>query len=67
MIINYGINRRRPGSKRKRDIECKNETLEIDGIDFDDNEVHKRIRAEIRGKHPGWSLTGYALDRSKPL
>lgn len=72
--INYGVNRRRPGGKSKRDIEHKNGKLEVLGYaeadwDTDDedkgNEVHSAIRAAIVAANQGWAITGYAVIRKQ--
>lgn len=58
--INYGINRRRPRSRRKTDIEHKCGKLVISGS-WGNDETHRQIRTLIAQKNPGWLLTGYCL------
>ena len=58
--INYGINRRRPGSPRKTDIEHKNGKMTITGR-WDSDETHRQIRSMICENNPGWLITGYCL------
>lgn len=62
MKISYGINRRIPGSKRRRDIEHRNGSLEARG-DWGDDAFHRRIIKRIQQKHPGWLVTGFCRAR----
>ena len=58
--IRYGINKKRefgPG------IEHKQGTMEI-GLNqenWENDRLQLAIRDHIRGRHPGWSITGYCI------
>lgn len=60
MKINYGIHRRsdKPGARRR--LEHRNHQLEMDG-DWNRQTFHGQIKQRIHRKHPGWSITGYAI------
>lgn len=57
MKINYGINRKITGKR----LQHENHSFNLNGS-WDDEEFHDRIRDEIKRKHPGWSITGYAYE-----
>ena len=61
ITLRYGINRRRPGSRRKTNLQHENHTIELEGIDFFAAGAHGEIIKSIQEKHPGWAVTGYAL------
>lgn len=56
MQINYGINRK----KAKGGIEHQNHKMVLPQLDWEDDSTQKQIMSQIREKHPGWSVTGYA-------
>lgn len=60
MKINYGINRRCgvPGDRKR--MKHKNGHLNMEG-DWENQTFHGQIRQEIQQRHPGWSITGYAV------
>jgi hypothetical protein len=62
--ITYGINRRRPGRRRKSDIEHSQGEIWITGT-WGDDATHSAIRAAIYRANPGWQITGYC--NSTPL
>lgn len=59
-IIRYGINRRRPGSRSKKNIEHRNFSMTLEGIEWNDEGI-SAIREEILRRHPGWCITGYLI------
>ncbi len=60
ITIRYGINRPRGPRKRDGRDHQSHGPIEVDGV-WGDDDTHTRIRAEIRKRHPGWMVTGYAL------
>lgn len=63
MKINYGVNRRRESGGTPK-YEHKNGKLNLPQYtdsDWEKDEVQQKIREIIRGKHPGWLITGYGL------
>ena len=61
MKIRYGVNRRRPNGKGKRDIEYKNNVMELIGVEWEDKNAHQKIKEAIYKNYPGWSIRGYCL------
>jgi len=61
MKIRYGVCRKRPNGKGKRDIEHENHGMELPDVQWEYKEDHIKIRKAIYAKHPGWSIHGYAL------
>ena len=60
ITVNYGLNLRLKGKRKKR--QHKN----CQGVQLDLKETqHKKIRAAIRAKHPGWILEGYVIVGAK--
>lgn len=59
MYYNIVLSRRRPGSRRKDDIELKQVVLHV----AEGEEVHQAVRTEAQ-KHAaaGWILAAYAPD-----
>jgi len=56
ITINYGLSLRLKGTRKKR--QHKN----CQGLQLDLRETqHKKIRAAIRAKHPGWMLEGFVI------
>ena len=60
LLVRYGVSRRRPGSRSKRDIETKRGELRLRGGVWLDSDTSDKIRARIRKAHPGWGIMGYA-------
>ena len=54
--VNYGINQRLQG----RHFSHRNGKMRIKG-NLADDATHKKIKAIIRRRHPGWNIAGWSL------
>ncbi len=58
ITINVGLNRRRPGTRRR--IDHKNVQNVVIACAPDDPALLQAVLNWVMNNHPGWSLTGYA-------
>ncbi len=63
--INIGLNRRRPGSKRKRDIEHKNVQGIVIDLPWGVPGFSTRVLDWAQDNHPGWMVSGYCQVKDK--
>ena len=63
MLIRYGV--WKYVDKKKRKTHSLNDKLVVEGIDWDNDDDHAKVRAMIREKHPGYIIHGYCLDKNE--